>query len=194
MSALLWNALLHDRGVMSREPRALLLTGAPGTGKTTVIQKVATALSERRLRGFVTGEIRRAGHRVGFELTTLSGQRGTLAHVDIESRHRVGRYGVDVAALDGMVDQALALDDATDLYLVDEIGKMECFSPRFREVVHRLLGSGRTLVATVALRGSGFVAEVKSRDDIELWKVTRETRDQLPDRIVEWVNQAPARR
>jgi nucleoside-triphosphatase THEP1 len=72
MSALLWNALRHDRSVMTHEPRALLLTGAPGAGKTTVIQKVATALSERRLRGFVTGEIRRLSSLRSRTATTSS--------------------------------------------------------------------------------------------------------------------------
>jgi nucleoside-triphosphatase THEP1 len=75
---------------------ALLLTGAPGVGKTTIIQKLAGAYPDKTLRGFVTQEMRRAGRRVGFELRTFGGRKQVLAHVDIDSPHRVGRYGVDI--------------------------------------------------------------------------------------------------
>ncbi len=150
------------------EVQALLLTGVPGIGKTTIVKRVAAALSGRRIRGFVTREIRRAGRRVGFELSTFTGHKKVLAHVDVDSRHRVGHYGIDVAALDVIGEEALALDDATDVYLVDEIGKMECFSAKFRAAMRSLLDSRQPLVATVALRGSGFIAEVKDRVDVEL--------------------------
>jgi nucleoside-triphosphatase len=169
---------------------ALLLTGVPGIGKTTIIRKVAAALSRKRIRGFVTGEIRGAGRRAGFELSTFNGRTQLLAHVDIDSRHRVGRYGVDVAGLDAIAEEALALDDGTDVYFVDEIGKMECFSAKFRAAVRSLIDSGRPMVATVALRGGGFIAEVKERLDVELWEATRENRDQMPEQIVRWLAQA----
>ena len=138
----------------------------------------------------MTGEIRRAGRRVGFELSTFTGHKKVLAHVDVDSRHRVGRYGVDVAALDEIGEEALALDDATDVYLVDEIGKMECFSAKFRAAMRNLLDSRQPLVATVALRGSGFIAEVKDRVNIELWEATNENRNEMPDQIVTWLNRA----
>ncbi len=47
--------------------------------------------------------------------------------------------------------------------------------------VERLLDSGRPLVATVAANGSGLVAAVKERPDIDLVQVTRENRDALPE-------------
>lgn len=174
-------------GGTPRDTKALLLTGAPGIGKTTIVTKVAAALPGRRVRGFVTGEIRRAGRRVGFELSTFSGHKRVLAHVGIDSLHRVGHYAVDVAGIDEICEEALALHEDTDLYLVDEVGKMECFSAKFRAAMCRLLDSGLPLVATVALRGSGFIAEVKNRPDVELWTATKETRDELPDRIVQWI-------
>jgi nucleoside-triphosphatase len=174
--------------VMSKEPQALLVTGVPGSGKTTIIEKVAAALTGKRIGGFVTSEIRRAGRRVGFELTTFTGEEKLFAHVEIDSHHRVGRYGVDVEVLDEIAEKALALDDTTDVYLVDEIGKMECFSAKFRAAMRVLLDSGRPLVATVGLRGSGFIAEVKSRADVEIWTVTKASRNQMPKQIVQWLN------
>ncbi len=176
------------------EAPALLLTGLPGAGKTTIVRKVAAALSEKRIRGFVTDEIRQAGPRVGFEMSTFTGRKRVLAHVDIDSRHRVGRYGVDVVGLDEIAEETLAPDHATDVYLVDEIGKMECFSVRFRAAMRSLLNSGQPLVATVALHGSGFIAEVKDRVDVEIWEATRENRNEMPDQIVGWIDRRHARR
>ena len=45
----------------------LLLTGFPGCGKTTVLERVAKHLGDLRLAGFVTLELREHGQRVGFE-------------------------------------------------------------------------------------------------------------------------------
>src|SRR5262249_46836411 len=73
------------------------------------------------------------------------------------------------------------------VYLVDEIGKMECLSSAFVEAVMRLLDSGRPLIATVAQRGAGFIADVKRHPDAELWQGMRETRDGLPARLVRWL-------
>jgi nucleoside-triphosphatase len=43
----------------------LLLTGRPGTGKTTIIRKIADEW-RGRVGGFYTGEIREQGQRLGF--------------------------------------------------------------------------------------------------------------------------------
>jgi nucleoside-triphosphatase len=171
----------------SRKAHTLLITGLPGVGKTTVIRKVADGLRGRKISGFVTDEIREQGRRLGFLLEAFDGHRTTLAHIDIPSPHRVGKYGVDVAALDRVVDAALRPDDAVDVYLVDEIGKMECFSRRFVDAMTALLDSYHTVVATIARRGTGFIQRVKDRPDAELWEVTRESRDEMPERILDWI-------
>ena len=164
-----------------------LLTGAPGIGKTTIIKHVAERLKGKRLGGFYTEEIREHGERRGFRLVTFDGQERVIAHVDLPKTHRVGKYGVDVAALDGVVGSALALDNAVVVYLVDEIGKMECLSACFIAAMRALLKSSMTLVATVALKGGGFIAEVKRWEDGLWWEVTRENRDGLPARILAWL-------
>ncbi len=164
--------------------RAILLTGAPGVGKTTVIRKVAAGLGGWTIRGFTTEEIRSGGERQGFRLETFDGKSAVLAHVSIRSVYRVGKYGVDVAALEALAGEALDPRAGADIYLVDEIGKMECFSEKFVAAARKLLDSGRPLVATVALRGSGFIEQVKCRSDVELRTVTRSNRDSLPDEIL----------
>jgi nucleoside-triphosphatase len=168
---------------------ALLLAGAPGSGKTTLIRRVAQALRGRRMRGFTTQEIREGGERRGFRLETLDGRGGVLAHVSIASPHRVGRYGVDVAALDAVVAAALVLDPTTEAYLVDEIGRMECLSSSFVAALRALFDSDRPLVATIAARGAGLIEEAKRRKDVELWSVTRGSRDGLAAAVLAWLRE-----
>lgn len=174
-------------GESSSPPRILLLTGHPGVGKTTVITRVASTLGPRRIGGFTTEEIREDRRRVGFRIVPFRGKGRVMAHARFPGRERVGRYGVDVAAIDAVSEAALAPRPDVDLYLVDEIGKMECLSPRFVASMRALLGSGRPVVATIAERGGGFIREVKDRDDVTVWPVTVRNRDALAERIVEWI-------
>jgi nucleoside-triphosphatase len=170
---------------MPTDPSHLLLSGAPGVGKTTVLRKLAELLGTQALGGFYTEEIRERGERRGFRLVTFGGAERVIAHVELPKTHQVGKYGVDVAALDESVEAALAPRPEVKVYLVDEIGKMECLSQRFVAAMRRLLDSRREVVATIAQKGEGFIAEVKRRADCESWTVTRANRDALPQQLFE---------
>ena len=166
----------------------LLLTGLPGCGKTTVLERVAEHLGDLRLAGFLTLELREHGQRVGFEAVGLSGRHVILAHVRFRSLVSVGRYGVEPDRLIPLIDEELVRPPGTvDAFLIDEIGKMECYCPQFTEAVHRLLGGPVPLVATIALRGGGFIADVKNRPDVQVVEVTQGSRQTQPGQIVAWV-------
>jgi nucleoside-triphosphatase len=168
----------------------LLLTGPPGCGKTTVLERVAEQLGELRLAGIVTRELRDQGQRVGFEAIGLGGHRVMLAHVRFRSLVSVGRYGVEPDRLVPLIIEEMVRPPGTvDTYLIDEIGKMECHCPQFTEAIRRLLLGSVPVVATIALRGGGFIAEVKERRDVQIVEVTRGNRQALPGRIAAWVKQ-----
>jgi len=165
-------------------PRHILLTGVPGCGKTTLIQKLAHELRGLDPAGFYTEEIRLHGQRRGFRLTGLDGATGLLAHVDFHGGPRVSRYGVDVARFEDFLN-SLKLDQAaTPLVFLDEIGRMECLSDHFAHLVRHLLDSPKTIVATVALKGGGFIAEVKQRPDVQLIEIDSRNRDRLVEDLV----------
>jgi len=163
-------------------PGVLLLTGRPGIGKTTVMLRLAELLAGRRLAGFTTAEIREAGRRVGFRGTTLDGCEVVIAHENHSGSLRVGRYGVDVDAIEALA-ASLAPDPQVEVYLIDEIGRMECLCPQFVAAVERLRASPTCVVATVSESGGGLIAEVKRRPDATILQVTHANRDSLPARI-----------
>lgn len=165
----------------------LLLTGIPGIGKTTLIRRVAALLGARSLRGFYTEEIRERGERQGFRLVSFAGMERVIAHVSFPKRHRVGKYGVDVDAVDEAAGELLRANEDAELFLVDEIGKMECLSSRFVSVINEILAGDKPVIATIARKGSGLIADAKARSDSDLWEVTRENRDRLPDRVMDWI-------
>ncbi len=160
----------------------ILLTGAPGCGKTTVVRRACEKLVGERVVGFYTRELREGTARTGFEAVGLDGDRVTLAHVRQRSAARVGRYGVAVRPFEAFLRRAVAPDPGTtEVCVIDEIGKMECFSGHFVALVRRVLEEPVAVLATVAEKGGGLIAETKRRDETQLLSVTPENRDRLPD-------------
>jgi nucleoside-triphosphatase len=167
--------------------RHLLITGLPGTGKTTLLIRLARCFADRHPAGFYTEEIRTGGSRQGFRLLAFDGTEGILAHIGFRKGNRVGRYGVDVKGFERFLDDIALEESPASLIFIDEIGKMECLSSRYVALVRGLLDSGKTLVATVASKGGGFIAEVKGRPDCEAREVTAKNREKLVEELAEWI-------
>ena len=101
-----------------------------------------------------------------------------LAHVDIKGRLKVGKYGVDVAGFEKDVVPVLDAGRAdARLFVIDEIGKMECLSQKFVAAVRGLFASDKSVLATVAQKGGGFIAEAKHLPGTRLFHLTRENRE-----------------
>jgi nucleoside-triphosphatase len=172
---------------MSLPDNILLLAGVPGVGKTTLVKKVAASLADCNISGFYTEEIRVRNVRQGFTLVTLNGYNIVMAHFASDSAFRVSKYGVDLAAIDRAVRMTLAENNKADLFIIDEIGKMECFSDLFVERVTALLDSGKPVLATISLKGGGFIHEVKNRPGVDLWEITKQNRDGMVGRVIKWL-------
>lgn len=168
-------------------PLKVLVEGRPGSGKTTVAARLAVLLGERGVDvwGFVTHELREQGRRVGFAVEILGGERGTLAHLDFAGPPRVGRYGVDLATFERLALPALASLSRNGVVLMDELGKMELASGRFRETVAGLFDAQVDLVATVHVFRHPFTDRLKQRPDVERVRVTHDSRDELPERLAD---------
>jgi len=167
----------------------ILLTGLPGCGKTTAVLQIIDTLDSKKVAGFYTQEIRENNVRKGFRWARLDGANGVLAHVDIKGPFRVGKYGVDVAGFEQSVVPVLDIErfDA-ELYILDEIGKMECLSEKFVAAVRLLFASDKAVLATVAEKGSGLISEVKNYSDVKILKLTQQRRDKTIAEILQMLS------
>lgn len=160
----------------------LFLTGNPGVGKTTLIRAVAERLKGITCAGFYTEETRRSGQRTGFRIVTLDGRKETLASLG-QQKPTVGKYSIHVEEFEKLALRCLDPATPADLYIIDEIGKMELLSDRFRTRITELLSKPTNLFATISKKGSGFVDQIKRRSDVEIIEVTRKNRDELPNEL-----------
>ncbi|XP_008499334.1 cancer-related nucleoside-triphosphatase [Calypte anna] len=172
----------------------VFLTGPPGVGKTTLIQKVTQALkvSGVPIDGFYTEEVREGGRRTGFDVVTLSGKRGPLSRVSSDSssrrEHRVGQYVVDLASFEQLVLPMLrnvnhGSDAEKNICVIDEIGKMELFSQAFVQAVRQTLAaSGTVVLGTIPVpkgKPLDLVEEIRSRKDVKVFNVSKENRNSI---------------
>ena len=164
----------------------IFLTGAPSSGKTTVLKKVIQLL-DYPANGFYTEEERIDGRRVGFLMKTLDGKSGHLAHQDIGSEFHIRRYGVSIENIESIAAPSIAPVDR-NIIILDEIGKMECFSEEFKQSAVRALDAPNVVIGTITFGGDQFIVDIKNRADMEIIEVTPDNRDALPAVLLQKVS------
>lgn len=167
-----------------KQKTAILLTGRPGIGKTTIVKRVAKGL-QGQAGGFYTVEIREGGLRQGFRIVTMQSATGVLAHVSHESPYRVGKYGVDVDSLNKVGVAAIlnALENSSHI-IIDEIGKMELFSLPFREATLKAVESGKWVLGTIMQGFHPWADGIKAHPRVEILTVNEANRDRLPEELL----------
>lgn len=169
-------------------PSNILITGKPGVGKTTVLNRVKMKIEnqDHTVGGVTCPEIRKKGKRVGFGIMDVSNsRRGILAHTGCEGP-QVGKYKVNLKDLDEIGTNAIeyAIKNS-DFIFIDEIAPMELHSNGFCIAVEAALDSDKPVVAVIHKRSSDpFVSKVKARKDVSIFEVTHENRKFLAGGIL----------
>ena len=168
----------------------LLITGPPRCGKTTLIKKISTHPKFLgKVGGFITEEIREKGDRVGFQIISYpKGKRGILARKGMSSPYHLGSYGVNLKDLGSIGCEAIekALSSG-HIIIVDEIGKMELFSKKFRKVLCQALDSPHKVLATIMERRNEFADRIKGREDIIILKVSKMNFETAYQDVIKWL-------
>lgn len=167
-------------------PRNILVTGPPRSGKSTLIEKAIRQM-QGPITGFFTREIRQSGKRVGFSIATMDGKMGVLAHRKIKSRFRVGPYGINLQDLDQIAVPSMLPSGPGEIVVVDEIGKMECFSLPFRKTLLHALDSDHQVIATIAIKGNNFIQNIKERSDVLIIPISESNRDPALELLLEQI-------
>jgi len=164
-----------------------LITGKPGIGKTTLIREIF-AQTSLNWGGFYTTEILEFGNRVGFKIFDLNGRSGLLAHVQLDSKFKVGKYSVNIADIDSIavfsIEQALLMGQPV---LIDEIGKMELFSEKFRQIIEIVLAAPPVVLGTLTLANIPFVNRIRKRTDLIVANLTSDNRKIMKTMILDFL-------
>jgi nucleoside-triphosphatase len=170
------------------------VTGAPGVGKTTLIQRIHDHYKNKGLRvsGIITREVRESDQRIGFKISDLSsGAEGWLARVGDSVGPRIGKYSVVSEDLEKIGVSALkrATEWPGGLVLVDEIGPMEMTSRPFRDALAKLLSHRGIVIATVKY-GSHYPEVERASGTAEgvSLEVSKGNRDEVMQRITSLVD------
>ena len=157
------------------------VTGPPGIGKTTAVRKAVERLRDQGLEvgGFLTGEVRAAGRRVGFFVEDVStGARARLSELgpgEVRvSRYRLVREGLRLA------ERALraALAEA-QVVAIDEVGPMELNAPGLREAIEAALRSEKPTIGSVHQRSPDPLAR-RVRESCSVLTLSVQNRDRAP--------------
>ncbi len=168
--------------------RVLILTGAPGVGKTTVLTKTVDALKANgaSVGGMISREVRENKVRVGFEIVDLTNSKhGWLAHVN-GLGPQVGKYHVNLNDLDYFGTTAITQAvEKCSVIAIDEIGPMELYSQKFKQALAQALESKKLVVAVVHGKAKDpIVTQIKRRVDAEIFNVTFSNREKLADQLI----------
>jgi nucleoside-triphosphatase len=130
-----------------------LVSGLPGCGKSTLILKLIDFLKGKDIKvgGIISPEVRKENVRIGFKVVDLLTLKEKLfASVNYKTNYKVGKYCVDVKLFEEIAIPALEIAEREcKVIAIDEIGKMELFSKKFKEKVREILSSNKIVIAAV---------------------------------------------
>jgi len=97
----------------------------------------------------------------------------------------VGKYGVNVDAFERLALPELNIGIRQNgLIVIDEIGKMELYSAKFKDILIELFNSHIGLLATILFKPHPFCDRLKRHTGVEVIEVNRDNRDRLVEEIV----------
>ena len=170
----------------------IFVSGMPGVGKTTLCKKIYENLKNKiKIVGFLTLEKREKNKRIGFEIFLLHNEK----HFTFASKEKIGSkvyagYYLNLEVLENAINEIEREMKNANLLIIDEIGKMEMESNKFKEFVEKILKSEIPLIATLH---RAFISKFKN---FEILWLTRENFNGTYEKIIEklWAGSLVAKR
>lgn len=169
----------------------IIITGYPNSGKSTLLGNILKPYVDKV--GFLTEEIRNEYGRTGFKIVTHQNVEFRFADTQFKTSYNVGKFFVDISALQSAIVQVSIFSPEDVLYL-DEIGRMQLFSDDFKKLVEKYLNSENIVLSTLtSVYEDGFTQSILTRDDVYLVEISEENREnkmQLVQRLIQKAEKA----
>ena len=167
----------------------IVLTGAPGVGKTTALIRVAQALNERGVKvgGIVSRELRTNNNnmRIGVEFINLgTNDRNVLASIT-GNGPKVGKYFVNIAGCRFAAERLTNAVRNSDVIICDEIGPMEVKSREFIDSVKNLLDVDKKVIVVVHQKLQHLLADEFRNKSSLLIKLNLENREKVNEILLD---------
>lgn len=159
----------------------VFLTGLPFVGKTTALLRTMQSLD--LAYGCITQGIEIEGKRIGLNIITTDHHEFKVASSNAAATQRIGKYAVDIAALDRAMQDVLNKSRLTKYIYIDEVGTLFCQSVFFISAVRTLLES-HVVMGVISRKGHPFIEEIHHRPDCCFMEVTADNRDGIPGMIL----------
>lgn len=167
--------------------KRILLRGKPGVGKTTIIIKFASKFPHATFQGFYTQEVRLNNTRIGFDVISFDEKKSILARKNIHTPYKVGSYFVDIKSFEEIAIPTITPNNRSNFFIIDEIGKMECFSKKFINCVKFLFNSEFPVFATIPIYSLPIINEIISNHNVEVIEINLQNRDKICSYLINYI-------
>ena len=136
----------------------IFISGNPKSGKTTLVERLISEIGINNFLGFYSKEVKDSkGKRIGFDIYYFYNNKLEvlpLARVDAKTKYKIGKYYVFLDNINKISSEIIDILNSivilkSKILVIDEIGRMELLSDKFRDLVRIILNEDIPLLATV---------------------------------------------
>jgi nucleoside-triphosphatase THEP1 len=177
-------------GILKQEITNAALTRPPGIGKSALLATLVSGRKELHWAGFISESLIRNGDRVGWRIRSMRGGGGVLAHVEISSKIRMGRYGIDMELFARTVHSGLADLENADAIVIDEFGLISELDLKLEALFTSALDSSTPVIALAREKSHVQIQMLSDRPDTNLIYADRASLSDACVQIEQWLERA----
>jgi nucleoside-triphosphatase THEP1 len=160
----------------------IFITGQPGVGKSTLLQKILDYKKEAVIKGCIVDEIKEEKTRTGFKIRYISPHRETILASKKEhlSDSYIEQYSVNINGIEKELIpymNEMINTQNVDYIIFDEIGRMQNTSPLFLQKLDKLLEKDTVILSSIVLENEEWAQKYKKADSHFNITITLENRD-----------------
>ena len=166
-------------------PQNFFITGMPKAGKTTMLRRIIDELKGRGLKvgGFITPEKKEHGTRSGFFVEDIETGKIAMLASTKPAGPKVSKYYVKTKPFESVSVSTMENVDMYDVFVIDEIGRMELKSGKFTDLLDKIFESPTPVIASIhrdfidryGIEGEVVILTVTNREAIFLDLVNKTT-------------------